>query len=239
MEYCSRNLITLTDFFIDKDLAYYRFKLEIDDPISKILSRIPVNGICRIAGATLILGEESIRESLLQEYGLENPTKPPYNPTKKPKYLFINIDNGGGITKIDDDQYRITSSVNDQTTNSLDFRGSLSYFIDSYPYVKPTEWTDSNFRRLFNSPPYISLFLPNKEQYNFKIDRVEIDGKVIRYYATLLSSNIGESTVLSFGLGSSQPLKGAMIMIGVESIRNSKGTLSKPTIFSEQVESYN
>ena len=236
--YISRNLISITDFHLDMNHAYYRFKLEIDDPVSHTLSKIPANKAHHIESATLMLGEKNIRSSLTREYGIREIPKPPYKPSKPPTYLFINTDNGSQITKLSENQYSIVSSVYDQTTNSTDFRGQLDTLIESFPYVKPSEWTDSTFNRVFRNPPYLSLFLDNREQYNFKLSQVEIDGKVIRYIGTLVSSNNSNGSIHYFGSGSRQSLKGALILLSVDPIRNTRGGLSKPTIFSTKVENY-
>jgi hypothetical protein len=236
--YISRNLISLADFHLDMNHAYYRFKLEIDDPVSQTISRIPANKAHHIESGSLMLGEGNIRKSLTQEYGIREIPKPPYKPTKTPNYLFINVHDGSQITKRSDNQYSIVSSVYDQTTNSTDFRGPLDTLIDSYSYVKPSEWTNSNFNKIFRNPPYLSLFLENREQYNFKLSRVEIDGKVIRYIGTLVSSNNPSGSINHFGSGSSQPLKGALIFLSVDSIRNTRGGLEKSNIFLNQVENY-
>ena len=111
-------------------------------------------------------------------------------------------------------------------------------FIESYPSPKPTEWTESNFRRLFREPPYLTLYLNNSDQYSFKVLAMEIDGKVVRYKVALLDSNNDHGSLWSFGPGSNQPLNNSLILLSVNPSRISAGIISQKNVFTDRISSY-
>lgn len=238
--YTARMLISIIDFYIDPNFAFYKFAIDIGDPIFKMIEELPDKTSCRIGDGQLTLSDTASKTGLIAAFGIRE-ILPVYKPTSKPKYLFVKLDSNSTIGKVNKHSFQIKSSLHDSATNSIDYQGPLGLLLSSYPSEKPVEWTQSNFNRLFKELPYLTLFLDQTEQHSFKVESMEVNGSEIKYRLKYLGSSPSNTSLSKFGVGSSVSGQNSLILMSPNQKQLQSTTasaISYEAVFNNRISNY-